>query len=395
MNSWLLKIVCVSIFAVPLASLIVMQNTIIWYPQLIMFLVFGFAIASLLIWQVNKPLSILSLYCLYSYIFVAQQHPRSLLCLVIAYLGIGFICLISKIKNTLPIYKSIIAMSLIQFVLIVAQRFNLDPFFHLNGQDGVSTTVGFLGSHNQLGIYYATVAPILFHFCFLLLPIIVFSIFFTHCTSAVAGLIAGLFTYLSMFKLNAMLIVLVMVLASGFFLLKSFDDPMFALKERVAIWKLSIKQLKEGAVKVDMGQGMTQIITKNALTGFGIGSFIMMSPRSQEMTLREIYRSGKQNGPDLGHRFEHAHNDSVEYAFEFGWLGIPILLFILWNIVSLFVTTPKTNMLIMMFASLVSQAVMSLGVYIVHAPVSYFMLCLTLGLFYAEVNNASTRIQEA
>lgn len=383
----LLAILCISIFLVPLSSVFQIPGTIVWYSQYIAFIGLGLCLACFLTWQINKPLAVLLAYCVFSYIFVCHQHPRAMLCLMSGMSGIGLICIVSKIKNTRIIYRSMIGMSALQFLLIILQRSNMDPFFHQINHENLSETVGFVGSHNQLGIYYAAVSPFLLQLSLFLFPIALIAIFFTHCSTTAVGLIVGTFFYFACFKYKILWVIAPFLLICVFFWPK-FDSFGESFKERINIWKLTFDQVGSGKAVMDAGGGLNHIVTCNPLTGFGLGSFLMISPLTQWVMLDKNIK--KESRPQ--HRYEHAHNDLIEYIFEFGIIGIPILLLIIGDILFKFITTLKTNMLIMVFSSLIAQIVCSFGVYVIHAPVSFFMLCLTIGLFYAEVNHARKSI---
>lgn len=350
-----------------------------WYGQLVTLLCVGFLLASVLIWQVNRPLSVLSAYCLYSYLFICQQHPRALICLVLAYIGIGLICLISKLRVNASIYTALMCMAAIQFMLLMFQKVNLDPFFHSIINPNLSDTVGFVGSHNQLGIYYAVVAPILFHFCFPAVAMSVIAICFSMCSAASLGALAGILTYAWFMKMRWAVWLIIAGTLVSVLLMCRFDNVGQIFSNRVKLWKQTVVQTVQGKINLDLGKGVNHILTANPLTGFGMGSFIMLSPKSQG---DDLFKKGwsYENTP----RWEHAHNDLVEFFFEFGWLGLPILIWLALDILTRFLKASKTNLLVMSFSSLIAILVTSLGVYVIHAPVSYFMLCLAVGLFYRE-----------
>lgn len=380
-----LILICLSVFLIPMASLLPSSGAIIWWPQYIAFLILGFLAASSFIWKINKSLAVLFSYCAFSYIFVCNLHPRSMLCLLSCGAGIVLICLLSNLKKTGIIYKSIILAASLQAVLVIFQSINIDPFFHLLGHEGTADTVGFVGSHNQLGLYYAAITPFFLQFFAPLVLVPVFCIFVSHCSSAAIGMFFGVLAYGLLnkkYKFTFFLTIIALVATISW---KSFDKPAEAFKERVGIWKLTCKQITNGKAMVNMGNGMTHIVTANPLTGFGIGSFLMISPKTQDKLIN----------PKFTHRYEHAHNDMLEFFFEYGYLGLLIIIWLIFDILWKFFASVKTSMLILTFASLLTQGVSMLGVYVVHAPVSLFMLCLTLGLFYAEVNNASKSIEEA
>ena len=89
------------------------------------------------------------------------------------------------------------------------------------------------------------------------------------------------------------------------------------------------------------------------------------------------------------HRYENAHNDLIQVLFEFGYIGLILMLIIVSSVINTFRLSIKTPAVIKSFSVLVVIAVCSMGVYVTHAPVSYFMMMLCLGLFYAEVSNAN------
>lgn len=362
-----------------------MPGTIVWYPQFVALMVLGFILASCLVWKISKPLAILSIYCLFSYIFISNQHPRALLCLILAYIGIGLIVTVSKIENTTIIYKSIVWMSVIQFGMLILQKFNLDPFFCSITNRNLSDVVGFVGSHNQLGIYYAAVAPILLHFC---LPLVVLSAaaaIFASCSSAGTGVLVSIYSYFLLIRYKIAVYVLIPLTFFAAFLMIEHDALVAVVENRIKVWNKTIEQSIKGIVKLDYGNGMTNIHTFNPLTGAGIGSFMVLSPKSQG---EEIF--GKGYSYEKTPRWEHAHNDIIESFFEFGYIGLMIIGWIISEIINKFKSAFKTKQLVVSFCSLIAIAVSSLGVYVIHAPVSYFMFCLILGLFYAEVKNART-----
>lgn len=376
-------LIYIAIFLIPVVSLFQMPGTIVWYPQVLAVIGLGALIACMHIWEINKPLACIALYSAFSYFFVCNQHPRAMLLLIICFAGIALICMASKIENTSKVYQCIIWMSIIQFGLVMLQKFNLDPLFHSNTRLNLSETVGFIGSHNQLGIYYAAVAPILFHFCMPLVIISMVAILFSASSSAAIGALVGILTYLLAMRSFILLFIFIPVVLVAFFIMHKYDNLEHIVGKRVELWKQTMEQAVSGKAKMNMGQGVTHIISKNPMTGFGLGNFMSISPATQG---ERIFGKGwdDKNTP----RWEHAHNDLVEYFFDFGWLGLPFLLWLLADILDKFIFTVKTNRMVMVFSALVAQVVTSMGVYVIHAPVSYFMLCLTLGLFYAEVNDA-------
>lgn len=384
MNKTIYSLILASIFIVPIATIIPIKGTIVWYPQLLAMLIIGFTFLSINIWNFNKAIAIFTLYLLFSYIFVCQTHPRSMLCLICAYAGCYISYFASKIDSTsLPI-RAIACMALINFILLLSQFFGFDPFFHPDNKDFGEGMVGFMGSHNQLAIYSAAVAPFLYVIEPFLILFSICGIILSKTSSAFIALAMGLLFYFLINKTYKLLIISsLLLIALGAFWF-NYDRPLDAFKERFDIWKLSASQVINGQLEIF---GTKQKIKCNPLTGFGLGNFLVLSPNSQMKVLP----------PSTGHVYEHAHNDLVESFFEFGYIGLGLVLLMIFTVIRDFLKSYKTNKIIILFTSLVIMFFCSFGVYVAHAPVSYFMFMLILGLFYAEVNheNKSAGFAEA
>ncbi len=366
-----------SVFLIPLASIIPIAGTIIWYPQFLALLFFGLTFLSLKFWRFNKFISLLLIYESFSYLFITQQNPRTMLCLFCAFSGIALANAASKIASTKIIFNCIIGFAIFQTLYVILQSFNIDLIFHR--PDGCADIVGFLGSHNQLGAYYASVGLILASLNPFLIIFSIIPIFLAKQNGAMIGLASGILLY-SWFSFSKTLCISLLIL---FILLafvwtkfcgKSYDE----IAERIDLWKLSITQVIEGQAIEDFGN-RKQVVRCNPFFGFGLGNFFTISPYTQMSFLPK----------NTGHVYEHAHNDLVEAFYELGYLGFILVLLCISSVVSLFIASVKSSGVISTFSCLVAQSVASFSIYIFHAPVSLFMFFLILGLFYAEVSYAN------
>jgi hypothetical protein len=379
MNRFLKFLMIASIFLVPLSSVVPIRGTILWFPQFLTFLLIGFFALSAYLWRLNPFLSLLTAYSAFSYVFICHQHSRSLLCLVGAYLGAYFIYFVSKLEYRKTVYQCLIGFGLFQTLFVVLQALNLDPIFHKIGSDA-SDTVGFAGSHNQLGVYYAALAPFFLSIHFLFLIFSFLPIFFSKCSSALIGaLVAVAFTF-SLTERRGYVLAFCLVLTLLMFQWDRFDViSSKVIKERVGLFKQTIKQAIQGRAVLEVGKNTYQPVTANPFLGFGLGSFFLISPQSQF----NLIESGNR------HRYEHAHNDLVESLFDLGYIGFSLVVGLVGSLVAAFIRCKnKTKELIMLFSSLLAQGVASCGVYVVHAPLSFFMLCLTTGLYLGAVKDA-------
>lgn len=383
MNKILNNIIIASIFVVPMASIIPIHDTIIWYPQLLALMTLGFICFAMFWWEDNKFISLFLIYAIFSYLFVCSQSPRAMLCLVTGYSGMVFSHFVSE-SNTSKIYKALLIISAINTLFLLLQVLKLDPIFTPTTGFLIDRFVGLMGSRNQLGIFHAGISTLLIGmspWCALFsIPLIIIK-----CSSTIFGFIAGTSVYLFIKgkKLIAFLLVSLFVLLIPV-LINSKKELPNELKERTSLWTLTINQIISGKVieddKVNTISPLHREVTANSLFGFGIGNFFVISPMSQGI----LWPKGTHQA-----RYEHAHNDLVEAIFEFGYIGFILILLCISKVISDFMTCAnKTNGVIISFCSLICLSVCSLGVYVFHAPVSLFLFCLILGLFYAEVKNA-------
>lgn len=376
-------LIILAIFLIPIASIITIKGTIVWYPQLLALEFIGGLCYASMFWKLNKFISLFLAYLTFSYIYVSSDSPRTQMCLFIGYLAIGVTLAVSRLKDLKWIYIALITMSLLSIAYSILQSFGIDPIFKsIDG--GKEDVVSFMGSHNQLGIYSAGNA----FWSPLLIPLSVIPMFLAKCNSALFGLISGSLIYgyfiYGFKKIRIFLFfILILLIPWWSFCHKSNGEII----ERFKIWKLTVNQLINGKIESSDTSGNKSLIQGSPFTGFGLGSFFVYSPYSQY----KIWGLEKTDSSKIEHFYEHAHNDLVEAFYEFGYVGFTIIVFCIISVVIIFIKSSKTSGVILTFSSLVSQSISSLSVYVFHAPVSLFMFCLTLGLFYAEVANAQDK----
>lgn len=386
MNKITDKFILAAVLLVPLISIAPIKGTIVWYPQLLALLAIGLCLLSLSMWNMNKAICILLIYQIFSYIFVCNQSPRSLICLITGFSGMLFAYVVSKSSNT-KILKFLMFVGVLNLVLVAMQIFNHDPFFIKTGGGDIDNIVGFIGSRDQLAIFQACVSillsaisPWLLLFC---IPA-----FIVKCSSVLFSLsLTGCFYLFITKRWKISACVLLCVLTLGFIWV-TFGSKSEEFSERLRLWNLTSSQAISAKVINDDNK---HIISSNPIFGFGIGNFFVFSPFSQKNVVGKL----------VSHRYEHAHNDFIEGWFEFGYIGIMLMIWCFISIIldfiqALHLSHPNNNNLIISFCALFCMFISSLGVYVFHAPVSLFMFCLILGLFYREVNYANTsKIKQA
>ena len=154
--------------------------------------------------------------------------------------------------------------------------------------------------------------------------------------------------------------------------------------ERVELVQHCVKEVTTGRATMRRVNGQVeqrQEITANPLFGFGLGNFMRISPLTQWQFLDKSIKKGDGNPI---HRYEHAHNDYVEYFYETGWVGLVVLCWVLVDFAWRFIKANKTKLLVTSFLAVVAQLVCAMGIYTVQTILSATLLVIFLGIFYSE-----------
>lgn len=381
-----------SIVAVPLSAVIPLPGTDVWFVQYLGLFSFFILCVVFFLWDFNKFISIFLGLAWYSTIFVSGQHPRSMFCLIQMAFGCLAIKFMSRFDEKM-IWKILYAVffaALLNSLWTVVQFFNFDPIFNNITDISKDDTVGFVGSHNQLGVFMSVTAPVTFAIFPPTVLLNAFAIFCSKTTSSWVGLVVGMITLTALlnkkifynFIKTFWAVVLVIALASYVFFSKFDTFSEIAYGERLNLYRHTINSVFQEKMQIFMGN-VTVIKTCNMFFGYGLGSFIMLSPKSQQFI-----------DSRFSHRYEHVHNDYFEVLFEMGISGFISMLFIIFDIIIKFIKAEKTKILIVAFASLVAHMTNSLGIYAVHTATSGMLLIIFLGIFYGEIGR-QRRINES
>jgi len=388
MKENLFKLVRFSVFGVPLAGLIPIEGTDVWYSQflgLMSLLMIGLSIA---LWKFNKGFSVFGLVCLFSSMVVANQSPKSLITLIQIYLAFLAIYAISRFEKDQrkALIRAVLVLVSIQGVWVILQALNLDPIFNLMGNPNKDDTVGISGSHNQLGLFFAMTAPIVLLNAIYLLPFTLVGLWFSTTATAWIGFVVFLIFWISI-KLKSKAAVYLLFFGLMVCLISGFNRISDIVKtERFNLWRSSIDQVLSGRAiikQADLSRlnGKEKIeyisikeINCNPLFGFGLGNFIRISPHTQEYVT-------------FAHRYEHAHNDYVEALFELGITGFLFLMVMIGKFLRDFFYAQRTKLLTSVFLAIVVQMVCAMGVYTIQTAISGMLMILFLGLFYGELRD--------
>ena len=214
-----LTLIILAIFIIPLSSVIPLRGQPIWYGQYLGLLFFLFLSVSVVLWQFNRWLSVFTLLCLYSTFFVTSMSPRSIVLLFqldLACLASYGISRFGK-KHRQIIIKAIVGLMLLQGLWIALQANNIpikiktdtfetDLTFVSRLRPGQKEMVGFSGSPDQIGAFFALTLPIaLYVFPPLVLlslaGLVVSKSSFAFVAAILSGLIYFFYTNKKVFKM--------------------------------------------------------------------------------------------------------------------------------------------------------------------------------------------------
>ena len=383
----------ISIFLVPLSAVVPFGPNL-WYVQmifLISMLVLGVSVS---VWRFNKYLSMLNMVALYSTMITANQGLRSLFYLFIFNLSILATREISKLgeRHRKTLLQAIYLLFFIQFGWLILQNFNLDPIFdksqdiYGNTFTGKDDTVGFSGSHNQIGLFFAITAPLVFLVSPIFLIFNVIGVCLSTTSTALIALCSGCLVCSSFLsQLRRFRLIIFFLIGSNLFFMKYENIVFGALRERVALFNHSIKEIKSGNALMRNQDNKLRLVQTRKWEGFGLGNFMSISPLTQWQFMEK-----GDHGQWPAHRYEHMHNDYLEIFYEMGICGFIAVILLVLNFIWSFIKAKKTPMLIVSFSCIVAQLVCAMGIYTIYTAISGMLLIVFYGIYRGELNGKKT-----
>ena len=361
------------IFLIPLSCLVKLGETDPWYSQYFFASFFIFLTLAVNLLKFSKPVGLFAACAVCSSYFTAQHSAISLMTLV---QFMGFAYLSYHISSLKSLQRKTIFKALI---------------------------IGLSGSPNQFGLFMADMGVLSFIISpYLFLPALV-GLVCSKTSFTLVGFIIGAVFFLKVIQYNILKYFLAVIAAMSLLFFIVVDQPSkYVFKERISVWKNSLQEVEKGVIQLTFRTNENTTITKyhegNHWFGFGLGSFMKLSPYSQKRYLDDIQeiKHFKEGPKDRmisrgAHVYEHAHNDYVETYFDMGRVGFTLLTILLINVIRLYLTTPnKTTELHGYFSALMTHGISALGIYTVHTAVSGLLLAAIFGLFMGEIRDGRT-----
>jgi hypothetical protein len=386
-NTLFFYLTALSLFFVTLFSIVPIKNIDLWYAQYLAYLCIIFLGISIRISRISIPMALFVFYASITTVFVTGLEPRSFFALAtlsLSALGVDIVAGLSRKQHKI-IIKCIFYLFLVQSLWVILQYFNLDPIFDSRYDKTLDDTVGFSGSHNQIGLFLAVTTPIVYYALPVALLLTLFGLFNSTTSIAVIGACASLFFYHFFTQGKYRHIILILAIAvSAFYVLKI--DPITNAKfnERVRLWKHGIMAVEKEQIRpryiMNNGQSIIRVVECNKWLGYGLQSFMSLSPFAQRDAGVTKFAT-----PTPGHVYEHAHNDYVEAYFDLGRIGFALLMLFIIELFIKFLFAMKTRMLVLSMSCIVAFMTTVLAIYGVQTAVSGILLVTLLGIFYGEL----------
>ncbi|MBM4240575.1 MAG: O-antigen ligase family protein [Euryarchaeota archaeon] len=385
-------LIILAIILIPFAGLFNLGFESIWFPQYLAFLLFLGLCASFQIWRFNKYISLFTILCLFSTVFITQFNPRAFVLLSTFYACIFCSIKISTLddKTKKLIINSIIALMILQGIWTFVQWLNICPQFKIGNtlwapffkahprmsQEGFNTyPVGFSGSYNQLGAFSAITFPIALGNSFLILTNI-FCLLVAHSTFGILATIGSILFY-SYFKGGKFFFKSLLIICS-FLLIFMFTVDKFKKADfiRLYVWKHAIKSTITGKIEL-----ANTTIKSIPLMGFGFGSFMLNFPYIPQEKVDNKFNYSTE-------KFAHAHNDYIEAFYELGILAwVIIMLFLRDLFIRIKKIKNKSENLIKYGACFFAYIINAFGNFTSQIALNGLVIVIIYGLLEGEIKN--------
>lgn len=374
-----LSLIIFAIFLIPFSAIIHIGPEAVWYPQVLGLLTTLFILCSIILWQFNKYLSLFTLLCLFSTIFVVGINARALLmmifldsCSLVAY-GISRF---SK-QHRQIVYYAICGLIFFQFIWMTFQAYNSDSFFASKTDAAKDEMVGLSGSADQIGAFFAITMPAALHLFWPIAVISIAGIIISKSSFAFfAGIISSLvYLFFWQRKMFKKAVVGVCLLSAVFF--SRIDKLQTAdFSSRIDPAKYIIKTIRDKEVKIIKNDAKLNVKC-NPWMGYGFGNFRCIFPF--------IPYDSKYYFNCVDEKYVHAHNDFMEtFVFELGYCGIVIGILLIENFVYGFIRSKKNRELVMSFCCVTAFLLNATGNFISQMAISGMLLIIFYGLYEGE-----------
>ena len=380
-----LILVIVGMVATMLGSAMKIPRQPVWYGQYLSLLFVMFISIPFALWSFNKWLAIFIGYCAFSTFFVTSLNPRAIVLLWQLSLGALASYGISRFK---PKYRMAILVTIVGLVIIQSfwmglQFFGKDPIFHSIKNIRFDNMVGFSGSPDQMGTFFAMTFPVVLYVFPPLYVLSALGLYFSRSSFALVSAVASMVLYFFLTNKKIFRILVVVSIVAFFIFVFEIDKISLAdFGTRFAAWNYAVKSTIAGRALIQYPNGRQFLLSCNPIFGYGLGNFNSIFPYIPQQVGIYLGKVG-YNFNYIDEKFTHAHNDYIEIFFEMGYAGLVIMFGLIGGFFYNFYKSKKSKELVLYFSCILAYLLNSMGNFLSNIAVSGMLLVVFYGLYEA------------
>ena len=296
-------------------------------------------------------------------------------------------------QRVITIFRAITALMLLNIAFMVMQAWGYDPIFNNLFHSKMNVDlVGFMGIKAICGMFNAICLPMAMFFSPMFALPVLFALYLSESSCAIASVVAVIiFLAYKKSKKLAYILLIPLFIIGAFYV--SNDSKSGMMNERVNMWKVALKDALQRPI---IGMGLDSFRNVGELKPF----LYFRSTRDNScLKMNYIQETGKWRTPpgfDLTPRpdgvplldpWDNPHNTYLSILYEFGLVGLLIILALLWDVFKRFIYCNNDKVIFTIFASFLVYLISSVGQFPFHLARTGHLAVILLACFYKLTDN--------
>lgn len=298
-------------------------------------------------------------------------------------------------QNVMTIYKAFLALLILNIIWIVFQITGNGFMFveHLK-TNFTNQAVGFMGIKAHMGMLFALGVPIALRTCKPLAVVFLYPIWLSQSSVAVvSAVICILYWFWINHRRYFIVLLIILSLGGGWYVNKDSKSGM--MHDRVYLWKVVAQDI---TLRPFVGWGLDSFRNISKLKNFMYGKITSVDFERQKSARFKYHEETQSLVPPKeltkkeGEYFDlwdNPHNEYISIVYEFGFVPILILLFMIKDIIRRFRNYDYDSVCIM--GIFISYAVTSLGQFPFHVARIGYAFPIVLAIYYKLTDEAQKK----